>query len=200
ANYRLNSDIPKLPHSPADPTPVSTIAKPSDTPDAPPALGAATMAFSAPLIALDLNRDGVTTLGVGAAGALFDIDGHGYRDQTGWLTPFDGFLVFDDNHDGEINSIREMVVSQRWIGAGGEQMGILMSSLDTDGDGYFDADDARFFDARVWTDRNLNGSVDLGELWSLTRFGIGHMSVTGVAGSAGEDSWPGSERNPHPRQ
>src|SRR5262249_42597857 len=51
------------------------------------------------------------------------------------------------------------------------------------------------FDARIWTDRNLNGSVDLGELWSLTRFGIDHMSVTGVAVSDGENAWRDSEGN-----
>ena len=88
------------------------------------------MAFSAPLIALDLNRDGVIALAAGESSALFDIDGHGFGEQSGWLTPFNGFLVFDRNHDGEINSIAEMAVSQVYVSPGSVQMGIVLSSLE----------------------------------------------------------------------
>lgn len=76
--------------------------------------------------------------------------------------------------------------SQSYVGAGATPLGIVLSGLDTDHGGTFDADAAEFFAARLWTDRNLNGSVDLGELWSLTRFGIDHISLTGVAVSDGE--------------
>lgn len=133
--------------------------------------------------------------GIANSGTLFDIDGDGYREQTGWLTPFDGFLVFDTNNDGEINSIAEMAVSQTINDVLGNPLGISMASLDSNGNGYFDADDTRFFDARVWTDRNLNGSVDLGELWSLTRFGIDYMSLTGVAVSDGDNQYRDSAGN-----
>ena len=111
AVYRANSETPRW--NIGATTALSSIASRTEPPPTPPALGKATMAFSAPLIALDLNRDGVIAQGAGQAGALFDIDGDGFREQTGWLTPFDGFLVFDRNHNGEIDSIAEMAVSQR---------------------------------------------------------------------------------------
>ncbi len=176
-------------------TSVASIGLPNQLPPAPPALGSAVMAFSASLIVLDLNRDGIRAQQVGQSGALFDIDGDGFKEQTGWLTPFDGFLVFDLNDDGEVNSIDEMVVSQRMIDAQGQAHGILMSSLDRNGNAYFDAGDASFFNARVWTDRNVNGSVDLGELWSLTRFGIDYMSLKGVAVSDGDNAYRDSAGN-----
>ncbi len=151
--------------------------------------------FSAPLVALDLNRDGVIATDIANSGTLFDIDGDGYLEQTGWLTPFDGFLVFDTNNDGEINSIAEMAVSQTVADALGNPLGIAMASLDSNGNGYFDAGDSRFFEARVWTDRNLDGSVDFGELWSLTRFGIDYMSLRGTAVSHGDNAYRESDGN-----
>ena len=193
AAYRADSQVPLW--NIGATTALASIDRPADLPPTPAALGTATMAFSASLVVLDLNRDGVIALGVGESGALFDIDGDGFREQTGWLTPFDGFLVFDENNNGQIDSVGEMVVSQQWNG-----LGIALSSLDRvenggDGDGYFDADDGRFFAARVWTDRNLNGFVDLGELWSLTRFNIDHLSLTGVAVSDGEEDHRDSAGN-----
>lgn len=51
-------------------------------------------------------------------------------------------------------------------------------TLDSNGDGLINASDTLFNELRVWTDTNLNGQVDLGELAALYRYGINNISVT----------------------
>lgn len=39
---------------------------------------------------------------------MFDSDGDGVKNRTGWISPDDGFLVFDRNGDGLINDGGEL--------------------------------------------------------------------------------------------
>ncbi|MFN7593992.1 MAG: calcium-binding protein, partial [bacterium] len=148
-------------------------------------------AWSRPIIVIDLNSDGVGAFQANETGVLFDFDGDGFREETAWISPWDAFLVWDRNNDGNIGDIGEMILGGV---ANASDVFVQLAELDINGDGYFDASDlgdtnndtkidgndvSRFFDLRLWTDRNFNGSVDFGELWSLTKFGLERIALTG---------------------
>ena len=50
-------------------------------------------------LALDLDGDGIETIGLTAAPVLFDHNADGIRTGTGWVTGDDGWLVLDRNGD-----------------------------------------------------------------------------------------------------
>ncbi|MFN7305863.1 MAG: hypothetical protein ACK5TQ_04700, partial [Acetobacteraceae bacterium] len=138
-------------------------------------------AWSKPIIVIDLNGDGVGALQANETGVLFDFDGDGFREETAWISPWDAFLVWDlpgndGKRDSNIGSVAEMILGGAAMANDGFWQ---LAELDTTGDGYFDANDSNFFDVRLWTDRNFNGSVDFGELWSLTKFGLERIALTG---------------------
>ncbi|NCQ79423.1 MAG: hypothetical protein GPI99_15230 [Microcystis aeruginosa W13-15] len=69
-----------------------------------------------------------------------------------------------------LNSRVSEIVSQRNV--------TQLSTLDSNKDGLINASDTLFNELRLWTDTNLNGQVDLGELAALYRYGINNISVT----------------------
>jgi hypothetical protein len=71
------------------------------------AKGVLWLAADDPLI-LDLDGDGIETVGVAASGVAFDIDGDGMAERMGWLAPDDGFLARDADGDGRIGSGAEL--------------------------------------------------------------------------------------------
>ena len=58
-------------------------------------------------LVLDLDGDGVKTLGKGA-GVFFDHDANGFAQLTGWVAPDDGLLVWDRNGNGSIDDGTEL--------------------------------------------------------------------------------------------
>jgi Ca2+-binding RTX toxin-like protein len=168
-------------------TNLSTIAPPSAIPDDRGSIPADKVRFSAPLIALDLNGDRVVLFSADQSGVLFDFDGDGFREQTAWISPFDAFLVRDLNGDGDITSINEMVVA-------GGSVGITLASLDSNNNGFVDTGDTAFFELRLWSDVNLNGTVDFGELQSLTKYDIGNLGLKGSGRSIATGEMDGGSR------
>lgn len=149
--------------------------------------------FSDPL-ALDLQGDGFQTVGdLGAGTVLFDHDGNGVRNGTGWLSGADAWVALDRDGDGLIASGKELfgvdtVLSDGTTGANGFA---AIAPMDTNGDGKIDASDlpldgwqvpadvdgdgivgqdetrgAIFGDLQLWRDENLNG---VSEPWELSR-------------------------------
>ncbi len=62
-------------------------------------------------LAIDLDGDGIETIGIptdGTLPVLFDHDADGVKAGTGWLMPDDGWLVRDINGNGIIDSGREL--------------------------------------------------------------------------------------------
>ena len=59
-----------------------------------------------PLV-LDLNGDGINSVSIDK-GILFDHDGDGIKHATGWVDVQDGFLVYDRNQNGSIDSGAEL--------------------------------------------------------------------------------------------
>ena len=59
-------------------------------------------------LAIDLDGDGIETVGSVSNPVLFDHNADGIRAGTGWVTPDDAWLVLDRNGNGLIDSGREL--------------------------------------------------------------------------------------------
>ena len=117
-------------------------------------------AYSDPL-ALDLDGDGIETVGVGdwQNTVLFDHDGNGVREGTGWLSGDDGWLVRDLNANGTIDTGAELFGDNTILGNGttAAEGFSALADLDSNADGVIDASDAAFGELQVWQDRNQDG-------------------------------------------
>jgi hypothetical protein len=75
---------------------------------------------------------------------LFDLDGDGFAEQTGWVRPDDGLLAYDQNGNGTIDAIGELFGSPTTSGFAD------LDAHDGNADGVINAQDAIFSDLRVW--------------------------------------------------
>ncbi len=124
------------------------------------------------LLVFDLGADGLQLISAEDSMTLFDVDNDAFPEQMGWVAPSDGFLVWDRNNDGLITSLTEFFSLQQQ-----NQVGFL-GAIDTNQDLVIDSKDSNFSQLRIWTDTNLNGQVELGELAALYRYGINSISIT----------------------
>ncbi|WP_292556451.1 calcium-binding protein [Methylobacter sp.] len=121
-------------------------------------------------LTLDLDGDGLETVGIDSANPiLFDHDGDGVSNATGWIKPDDGFLVLDRNGNGLIDNGTELFGDSTPLYAGGTAADgfAALAQEDTNGDGLVNAGDANWDNLRVWQDANSDGITDAGELHSL---------------------------------
>ena len=158
-------------------------------------------------LAIDLDGDGIETVGLPAGGnpILFDHDADGIKTGTGWLKGDDAWLVLDRDGNGRIDSGRELFGSDTLITVTesssvtgsprrvtrNAQSGFeALRSLDTGaagagsagyGDGVFDAKDAAFGQVSLWQDLNQDGISQSGELSSLADKGIVAIGLTASA-------------------
>ncbi len=149
--------------------------------------GEASFGNTDPLV-LDLDGDGVELTSLDHSKARFDTDNDLYAEATGFVGKDDGILVRDINGDGKINSAAEMFGGGGVTGFGalsvldGNADGVIDASdnglADFDGDGDIDAND-RFDSLMVWQDRNENHATDLGELKSVSEWGIASIAIPG---------------------
>ena len=149
--------------------------------------GEASFGNTDPLV-LDLDGDGVELTSLDHSKARFDTDNDLYAEATGFVGKDDGILVRDINGDGKINSAAEMFGGGGVTGFGalsvldGNADGLIDASdnglADFDGDGNVDAND-RFDRLMVWQDRNENHATDLGELKSVSEWGIASITIPG---------------------
>jgi len=126
-------------------------------------------------LTLDLDGDDLETVGIDPANPiLFDHDGDGVANATGWIKPDDGFLVLDRNGNGLIDNGTELFGDSTPLYAGGTAADgfAALAQEDTNGDGLVNAGDANWDNLRVWQDANSDGITDAGELHSLESLGI----------------------------
>jgi hypothetical protein len=121
-------------------------------------------------LVVDLDGNGVSLVRRTKSRALFDMNGDGTRDDTGWISKRDGFLVIDRNNDGRITDASELSFLSEDPSAKNSLAGL--GSLDSNGDNILDKKDARFGELKIWVDANGNGVSDPGELKSLAELGI----------------------------
>ncbi|MFY9511407.1 MAG: hypothetical protein WAQ05_10600, partial [Rubrivivax sp.] len=153
-------------------------------------------------LAIDLDGDGIETLGIPASGnpILFDHDADGVKTGTGWLQPDDAWLVLDRDANGSIDTGRELfgvdtLITIQQTGPDGQPQTVTrnassgfeaLMSLDTGNgtagstgynDGVFNASDAAFAAVRLWKDLNQDGISQAGELLTLASQGIASISL-----------------------
>ena len=127
-------------------------------------------------LALDLDGDGIETTGTGnwQNTTLFDHNGDGLAEGTGWLSGDDGWLVRDINGNGAIDNGSELFGDNtvRSDGSTGSDGFSALSDLDSNNDGVIDANDAAFGELKVWRDLNQDGVSQAGELATLSDHGV----------------------------
>lgn len=134
--------------------------------------------FLSPL-ALDLDGDGVETLGLEPAAIHFDHDGDGLAQRTGWIAADDGLLVLDHNGDGLINTGAELFGNntRQADGSLAAHGFAALAAWDQDGNGRIDAADPVWTRLQVWRDADSDARVDAGELQSLAALGIASLDL-----------------------
>jgi hypothetical protein len=142
------------------------------------------LAAGTPII-LDLNGDGVKTLGINS-GVKFDLFAEGGAINTGWVSSGDGLLVLDRNHDGQINDGSELFGSATKLANGQTAPDgyTALRELDGNSDGVIDSKDAAYNDLKVWVDGNSDGVTETGELKSLASLNIASINANAQVGSA----------------
>jgi len=130
-------------------------------------------------IILDLDGDGVETLGAGA-GIHFDHDGNGFAETSGWVGKDDGLLVWDKNANDQIDSGAELFGNNTVLGNGSKAVNgfAALVDLDSNHDGRLDAQDSAFGKLRLWQDRNSDGQVQDGELLALDIADVQSLSTS----------------------
>jgi Ca2+-binding RTX toxin-like protein len=140
-------------------------------------------ALAAPIV-IDYDGDGSGLVPLAQSSALFDMDGDGDRERTGWIAAGDALLVLDRNGDGAISDIAEISFVGDKAGATTDLEGL--AAFDSDGDGSITTRDARYADFRLWFDNNGNGATDAGEILTLPEAEIAAIALTGSAAAPGE--------------
>ncbi len=123
-------------------------------------------------IVIDLNGDGIQTVSRSDSAGTFDLFGNGQAINSGWLSNNDGFLVVDNNNNGNIDDISELF--------GGLAKGdgfAKLASYDSNLDGAVNASDIDFANLKIWQDANGNHKTDEGELFTLADKGISSLAV-----------------------
>lgn len=132
-------------------------------------------------IVFDLNGDGLNLVRLKKTHTMFDMDGDGRADRTGWVGRSEGILVIDRNGDGNVGGASELTFLSEKPDAKNEFE--ALATLDTNKDGKLDHSDKRFGDLKVWIDANSNGQTDVGELKTLAELGIIELGLAPRANS-----------------
>ncbi|MEI7464365.1 MAG: calcium-binding protein, partial [Burkholderiales bacterium] len=136
-------------------------------------------------LAIDLNGNGIETVGIGATPILFDHNADGIRTGTGWVQANDAWLVLDRNGNGLVDSGRELFgVDTLLSGTPGvdavyASTGFAaLAKLDSNNDRVFNASDAAFTQVQLWQDLNQDGISQSTELFTLAQKNITSISLT----------------------
>jgi VCBS repeat-containing protein len=133
-------------------------------------------------IVLDLDGNGI---GFSALddGVSFDLDADGTKDKVAWNSSGDGILAYDLNGNGVIDDGSELF-TPKFNGGNFANGSAALASLDSNGDGVIDANDAAFGNLSIWQDLNGDGVTDAGELKSLAEHGIASLSASTTPASS----------------
>jgi hypothetical protein len=130
-------------------------------------------------IVLDLDGAGIQTRSAVQSRAAFDMNGDGRADDTSWIGSSEAFLFLDRDGNGTMSGVSELSFTDDLPGAKTDLEGL--QAFDSNSDGKISSADNRFTEFRVWRDRNGDGTVDKGEVQSLTDIGLQSISLSGTA-------------------
>lgn len=103
----------------------------------------------------------------------FDLDGSGIPKKWEWINPNAGFLIFDKDQSGEINSALQLFGNVTfWLFW--DNGYVALQSLDDNNDGKLTEKELNGL--AVWQDINQNGESEEGEVKSLIEWGIKEVS------------------------
>lgn len=137
-------------------------------------------------VVLDLDGDGLELTGLGASDVLFDMDGDGKVEPSGWVAADDAILAIDRNGNGLIDNGSEINLAGDVEGAFSDIEGLRR--YDTNSNGFFDGADEEFSKFRLWQDLNQDGVSQAGELKTLTEMGVAAINLTlSTSGAAAPD-------------
>ncbi len=140
--------------------------------------------YGAPVV-LDLDGNGLDLTSRNIGTTMFDMDGDGTKDKTGWVGAGDGLLVLDRNHDGRITSGSEISFVGDLPGAKTDLEGL--AAFDSNHNGQFDRGDAQWSQFQVWRDANQDGISQADELFSLDDLSIRSIDLTRQTAAASEN-------------
>ena len=136
--------------------------------------------YATPIL-IDVNGDGFQ-LTDAAHGVDFDFEGDGSPRRMAWTAAGadDAWLVLDRNHNGRIDSAREMfgnLSPQPRIAVEDRNGFPALAEYDKpalggNGDGVISSQDYVFRNLRLWTDSNHDGISEPSELRSLDQLGV----------------------------
>ncbi|GGH05244.1 hypothetical protein GCM10007420_22150 [Glycocaulis albus] len=149
-----------------------------------------TPTFGVKPIVIDMTGEGIHLIDPAQSPVWLDANGDGALDRLGWVGAGNGILALDRNRDGVIEAVSEISFVGDLAGAKTDLEGLR--AYDSNGDGWLDADDARFGDFRIWIDADFSGTSTSDELLTLHEAGLERLSLTTVAGTG---SAPGSLHN-----
>ena len=145
-------------------------------------------------VVFDLNGDGLE-LGAVAASNIVVKDPNGIITQLGWVGPTNGILVTDRAGNGQYNTLQDLSFVGDTPGATTDLQGL--ASWDTNHNGVIDSGDAGWSKLKIWVDRNQDGVVEPGELYTLSQLGITSISLhetsTGATAANSTDSYASGE-------
>lgn len=127
-----------------------------------------------PLV-LKIGKGSVHTTNLQGSNVMFDMAANGQKVRTGWITPDHAFLVRDRNRNGIIDDSSEMF-SERTSPNAATGFAAL-AQLDSNRDGWIDYRDKAYKELRLWTDINVDGMTQKGELHPLSDFGVEYIAV-----------------------
>ncbi len=141
-------------------------------------------------VVFDLNGDGLE-LGAVAASNIVVKDPNGIITQLGWVGPTNGIMVTDRAGNGQYNTLQDLSFVGDTPGATTDLQGL--ASWDTNHNGVIDSGDAGWSKLKIWVDRNQDGVVESGELYTLSQLGITsislHETLTGATAANSTDSY-----------
>ena len=120
---------------------------------------------------------------------VYDLNGDGRQEQTGWIAPGSFLLALDLNGNGQIDDGRELFGTATRLPSGmkAEHGYQALGQYDDNNDGVIDQKDKIFKKLVLWDDRDQNGLSSGRELKSMSVAGITSFSLQATQ-LTGQDS------------
>jgi hypothetical protein len=115
---------------------------------------------------ISLNDSPFSLSSLDTSNTYVDYTNSGYATKTSWMNAGTGMLVLLDPNGVPVA-----------LGASSGSAFLDLAGLDSNGDGLIDCKDSSFDNLEVWQDANDNGTIDVGELKSLSECGIVSISI-----------------------